>query len=414
MADFRIATLNINGGRDIVKRANLFGLMSAKNVDIMFVQETHIDTVIENNWRTEWAGHLVLSHMSNLSAGVGIIFSKSFCPLSYESKEVIEGRLLVVKAIYETFTFFLINVYAPTGGLERQHFFTTLSEVLKGCETDGYVFLGGDFNCTIDDNLDRNHREPHKASQDVLRRALAMGGLVDVWRRLNGDVRQYSWSHCRENRLIMARLDRFYCLEHHFNIFKKCRMTPVGFSDHFFVCCDVFIANIKPKSAYWHFNSALVSDKHFREIFVYFWNDFRNDKHSFGTLKKWWDHGKAQIRDLCQHYSRNVTNNMAKSMEQLEEEIMELQGLCINGGGGSELHVLADRKSCLKNLLGLKAQGALVRSRYKFANEMDTPSKFFFDLEKKNGQKRFFHTCFSEDGNELIDSNEIRERAVNF
>ena len=46
MADFRIATLNINGGRDIVKRANLFGLMSAKNVDIMFVQETHSDTVI--------------------------------------------------------------------------------------------------------------------------------------------------------------------------------------------------------------------------------------------------------------------------------------------------------------------------------------------------------------------------------
>ncbi len=45
---------------------------------------------------------------------------------------------------------------------------------------------------------------------------------------------------------------------------------------------------------------------------------------------------------------------------------------------------------------------------------MDVPSKFFFSLEKKNGQKRFIHSLISESGSLLSDPKEIRERAVSF
>lgn len=45
---------------------------------------------------------------------------------------------------------------------------------------------------------------------------------------------------------------------------------------------------------------------------------------------------------------------------------------------------------------------------------MDAPSKFFFNLEKKNGQKRFIHTLRSETGDVLSDPFEIRNRAVSF
>ncbi len=45
---------------------------------------------------------------------------------------------------------------------------------------------------------------------------------------------------------------------------------------------------------------------------------------------------------------------------------------------------------------------------------MDAPSKFFFNLEKKNGQKRFIHNLRSETGVLLSDPFEIRNRAVGF
>ncbi len=99
--------------------------------------------------------------------------------------------------------------------------------------------------------------------------------LCDVWRDLNIDVRQYTWAHNRGNFISFARLDRFYCFRHHCNIAKGCFITPTVFSDHCLVTCNVFIANVKPKSAYWHFNTSLFSDVNFRDVFVFFWNNFR-------------------------------------------------------------------------------------------------------------------------------------------
>ncbi len=64
--------------------------------------------------------------------------------------------------------------------------------------------------------------------------------------------------------------------------------------------------------------------------------------------------------------------------------------------------------------MDLAAQGALVRSRFQNIELMDAPSKFFFNLEKKNGQKRFIHNLRSEAGVLLSDPFEIRNRAVDF
>ena len=45
---------------------------------------------------------------------------------------------------------------------------------------------------------------------------------------------------------------------------------------------------------------------------------------------------------------------------------------------------------------------------------MDSPSKFFFSLEKKNGQSTQIHALGSEDGHQLTDIAEIRNRVVDF
>ncbi|KAI4886999.1 hypothetical protein NFI96_027941 [Prochilodus magdalenae] len=47
-------------------------------------------------------------------------------------------------------------------------------------------------------------------------------------------------------------------------------------------------------------------------------------------------------------------------------------------------------------------------------SEMDSPSKFFFGLEQKNGQKRFMYAVRTESGDLLSEPAEIRKRTVSF
>lgn len=231
---------------------------------------------------------------------------------------------------------------------------------------------------------------------------------------MNGDERQYTWAHTRGNLISLARLDRFYCFKHHFNIFQKCRMVPVGFTDHSLVMCNVLITNIKPKSAFWHFNTTLLSDDHFKGGFRFFWGIFRTRKQDFNSLRQWWDCGKAEITQLCQQHTPNVTWDITKSMRDLEIEIVELQNLVNSTGNRGHIEDLKSKKSALRDLLGTKVQGALVRSRFQSVALMDAPSKFFFGLEKKNGQSRFLHALRSATGQELTETNEIRRHAVGF
>ena len=413
MSSFKISSLNVNGARDVKKRAMVYELMRGKGSDIIFLQETHSNLENEVMWQQEWGGTVVCSHKNSKSGGVVILFSKGFLPLSYEVEEVVEGRLLKVRARYENINMCLINVYAPVVTVERVCFLETLSNTIEKCNKEDYLFIAGDFNCTVSD-LDRNHQEPHIASRTFLKRLIVTNELCDIWRSQHEGTRQYTWAHVRENIISMARLDRFYVFEHQSQVCKSSVITPVGFSDHCLITEVVFINDVKPKSAYWHFNITLLSDAHFRKCFSIFWERWRAQKASFVSLQQWWDIGKIQIQQFCNQYTRNVTKDITRSMKALEIEIVELMTLVETTGDRGHTQALKRRKAALADLLGIRAQGALVRSKFQGISEMDASSKFFFGLEKKNGQRKIIHCLKSAVGQELTSPSEIRKRAVEF
>lgn len=413
MGEFKIASLNLNGARDGMKRALLFETIKEKSIDVLFAQETHSDVNNAADWAKEFGGLSILSHKTNTSGGVAIIFSQNCIPSSYEVDECVKGRLLRVRAQFENSFFVFICVYAPTEGRERMLFLSTLDDVLKDCDPGDFLLLGGDYNCT-ELCIDRNHREPHMPSRKRLIEFINSHDLADVWRCLHNNHRQYTWAHAFDNTFSLARLDRFYSFKHQLSYFKSCLILPVGFSDHSMVLCTCYVSATRHKSAYWHFNTSLLSDNHFRDVFKFFWRDYKMKKSSFQSLQQWWDFGKAQIKQLCQQYTSHVTGDIARRMKLLEGEIMELQKIAETNGHHSHLESLKTKKTLLNDLLGVKAQGALVRSRFQSAELMDAPSKFFFNLEKKNGQRRLIHGLLSKNGNLLTSHGDVRKRAVEF
>ena len=83
MASFKVSSLNLNGARDVKKRAYLFETLKLKKMNIMMLQETHSDVFNETDWRREFEGQVILSHFNNMSAGVALLFSRDVVPLSH-------------------------------------------------------------------------------------------------------------------------------------------------------------------------------------------------------------------------------------------------------------------------------------------------------------------------------------------
>ncbi|KAK3516433.1 hypothetical protein QTP70_012487, partial [Hemibagrus guttatus] len=120
-----------------------------------------------------------------------------------------------------------------------------------------------------------------------------------------------------------------------------------------------------------------------------------------------------RLKKLITRYTLNVTRDIVRSLKALEIEIVELQRLEATGDRG-HIEALKSKKAKMNDLLDITAQGALVRSRFKSAAEMDAPSKFFFSLEQKNGQKRFIHAVRTKSGDLLSEPTEIHKQTVSF
>jgi len=100
-------------GVDGNKLAMVSELFSVKKINIAFLQETHTNLDNESEWRRWWEGASVLSHGTNNSAGIAILFSKDMNINILVVEEIVKGRMLLVKMQYEGSVFALINVYAP-------------------------------------------------------------------------------------------------------------------------------------------------------------------------------------------------------------------------------------------------------------------------------------------------------------
>ncbi|KAJ3584296.1 hypothetical protein NHX12_014792 [Muraenolepis orangiensis] len=101
-----------------------------KHLDVIFLQETHTTSADDTDWGLWWEGPQVLSHGSNFSAGVAVLFRSAANATILSSDEVVKGRLLIVRAEIDSTVVCLINIYAPNQGNERVRLFHLLRNTL--------------------------------------------------------------------------------------------------------------------------------------------------------------------------------------------------------------------------------------------------------------------------------------------
>lgn len=413
MTTLNIGTFNVNGCRCIKKRVTLFDYLRLKQADVILLQETHTDQQNQAQWISDWKGSVLLSHGTNLSAGVAILFS-SRVGTQPVAVEIIPGRILRADIVFGDTNFSFFNVYAPNVGQERISFLKTLSDALLQCPQGNIVVLGGDFNCTINSYLDRNHDEPHHPSAESLKKIIKEHNLVDVWRESFPGARQYTWLKANSNHVSGARLDRFYVKKDYRGRFFSSTISPSFLSDHHYVSVVVSVCLSKSYKSHWRFNNRLLQDCTFFHSFNLFWNAWREERCNFQSLSQWWDVGKSQIKSFCQQYTEHSVGTLKARMKSLEQAILGQSSDCTHTNNSTFTDSVANDKLLLKNLLEEQGKTALLRTRFAQLNDMDAPTSFFFGLEKKPKEQKSFYQLKIPGGSVTTDQQEIQSYALSF
>lgn len=325
MEILRVGSLNINGMRDGRKNGILSEMIHLKELSVTFLQETHSTYDNEVDWGLWWKGEYVLSHGTNLSAGVAVLFSPTIKAKVLSKTEMEPGRCLIVEAEIGSFKFLFVNIYAPNVGAERIQFFTKLENLIKEQNDDVFIVFGGDWNCTIDFTLDRNGEEPQSMSAAYLAGVKKKLKFSDVWREHNPFLKQYTWVKVCNGNISAARLDRFYISQNMRNRVVNTNIIPNAISDHKFITVAFTLEKNTHKSCYWHFNTKLLEDKHFCEAFKLFWETWKTENSFFESITQWWEVGKVHIRDFCQKYTSHSSFHLKKTLEWLETEILDIE-----------------------------------------------------------------------------------------
>lgn len=114
-----LSTLKVNGARE-AKKLVVYEVVKAQIVH--FLQETHCDILDPTDWSREWVGQVLLSHDSTSSGEVGILFARSFSPINVEGEQVVEGKLMIVRASFNSYNMVFMNIYATMRRVDRKVF----------------------------------------------------------------------------------------------------------------------------------------------------------------------------------------------------------------------------------------------------------------------------------------------------
>ena len=76
--DLKIASLNVRGIHDNMKRKEVFNWLRAKKYSIYMLQEVHCSNKITDLWSAEWGYKALFSCCSSRKARVTILFNNNF------------------------------------------------------------------------------------------------------------------------------------------------------------------------------------------------------------------------------------------------------------------------------------------------------------------------------------------------
>ena len=406
MNKIKIVTLNVNGISRHKKRTRVFNYLRSLKADIFCIQETHgPNKHTTDRWTEEWGGQAFWSYGSNKSRGTAILFRAN---LDAQASAIIadnDGRVVSIILKVQNFEANIISIYAPTDDTPRGRFFSSLQNLPTATQ---YVIVAGDFNCIADLNLDKDGGNPIRglAGNIELTNWTNTLNLVDTWRAENLTTKGYTWYN--SNNSIRTRIDKIFIQ----NIITDKAQTTFNacpYSDHDAVMTIISIPEMNSRGpGIWKLNTKLLKDRRYEheiKCFVKYW---MTEKEEYDNPAKWWDDFKERVKRISIKHAIRKAKARRSLKEKLTKDLNELQQ-----ASKPDNDQIKEKEIQLKQLLNEEAEGNQIRSRAKWIEEGEKPTRYFFGLEKSR-QKNNTITRLKKEDKMLTEDIDILEETQSF
>ena len=375
--------------------------------------------------KAEWGGEVIFNSYTSNSRGVCILFSNNVEYKVHLSKTDQDGNMLILDIEIEGQKFSLVNIYGPND--DSPEFYQNMYDVLEEIGNEN-IIICGDFNLVQNQNLDtynyvniNNPRAKNKVSD--LKEEL---NLVDPYRELYHDLKRYTWRKTNPNK--QARLDFFLISETIMQCVNDLEILPSYRSDHSSVVLSLEINDFIKGKGLWKFNVSLLKDKTYVDTIkkcikdtkvqymlpVYNMDlvedNLNNDLIQFTISHQLFlETLLMEIRGKTISYSAYKKKKEREKEDSLQKEIENLEK-----ADDINLNLLETKKEELENLRKEKVKGIIIRSRVRWSEEGEKPTKYFCKLESRNYINKTILKIEKENGQTIIKQEEILNEIKHF
>lgn len=264
------------------------------NCQIAFLQETHLSDTEHEKLKRSWADKAYFSlHPSGKKKGVSILIHRQVNFTLTATHKDTEGRIILVNGSIDGINVSLVNVYAPND--DRPAFIKNVFKIITQ-HSVGILLMGGDLNCIMSQQLDRQPIPTTKLSRmsKMLKYQSSEFGLVDVWRSKFPNCRDFTFYSHRH--VSYSRIDYFFTPKDELFRIDDMRILPMTISDHSPMELIWSIGH-RQTSKQWRLNASLLNDKEFISFVTSELKSYlsRNDSTEVSPLIVW-DCAKAYLR----------------------------------------------------------------------------------------------------------------------
>lgn len=273
-------------------------------------------------WRNQWHDDIFFSHGTNHSGGVAICLQK--CPgkiIFHKADD--DGHWLVIVLNLDKHFLILINVYGYNNRSQNNDLLCLITDIiseLKITYPTEFILIGGDFNLTPDEWLDREPSK-HKLAHvnNIINNFCVQNNLIDIWRKRNPGIRQFTW--VKPNAEARSRIDYWLGTDTVFKYVYNCSISSAPLTDH----CVIEL-NLKQNidssysKGYWKFNSELLSQEKYCEQIKKIIKDIGSKSMSSGCK---WEFLKFKIREYSIIYGKQLKQIRLEKEIKLLHEINE-------------------------------------------------------------------------------------------
>ena len=425
-----IASMNCRGLNGSQKRNDVLHYLRKKKYSIYCLQDVHFEKEMETNVQAEWGFDCYFSSYKSNSRGVAIFVNNTFEYKVHNVKHDDNGNLLALDIEIHEYRITLVNIYGPNN--DTPFFYDELEQIVDDFNNP-HTIICGDWNLILNENLDcLNYTRINNpnARERVLQLSNKLN-LIDPWRCQNPDKRFYTWRDHDSQK--QSRLDYFLVSSEMNSKITACDIKPGYRTDHSIIDIQFDLCKIDRGRGYWKLNNCLLKEKDYVDMvkaticeiveqyaaIPYITNSLKNihPKDIQFTINDqlFFEMLLMEIRSKTITYSIRKKKNDLSLEHDLEKEIETL----FNRASDVQTHnlnsLLKTKQNELADLRKSKMDGVLIRSRTRWMEEGEKPSRYFLNMEKRNFVNKSISNIVKESNNtQLKDSKSILLETRNF